>query len=234
MILLLVIGAALLSALDFSTDSSSTQTSYTCPTGQQVSDLEDCPPPPPIIGKTECATARVTPTILSIEIRGGATLSIPIGWIAPDGLMRVHVGFIRDEDLGQTYSIVRSGADGRVMRHWVAPDDPLVHNIPWAVVNTQYTVPECVVSAVPLDDQYPAQGQLVRRFRSSDVRIFQHVGDRKWRLVPDEGTFQEMGLYWCNVTSADAEFFSRITISEPFASSGTVPRDDYPNCWNQV
>ena len=64
-------------------------------------------------------------------------------------------GVIRDKTLGQTYLIVRRESDGRIVRRWVPPYSPLVYQIPWPIVNTQFTVPVGVVAAIPLDDQCP-------------------------------------------------------------------------------
>ena len=190
------------------------------------------PLPPTTLGSSACATSHDLGNVMRIERKdGGAALNIKIGLISLQGSQPQMAGFIRDGTLGQTYSVVRYQADGRVARVWVDPDDPIVGEIPWDVVNSQYTVPVCVVAAIPLDDQFPALGQLVRRFDGADERIFRHVGNLVWRHVPDEGTFESMGLYWCNVTAADASFFRRITIGAPLPSSGTEPREGYPSCW---
>ena len=74
--------------------------------------------------------------------------------------------------LGQTYLVVRRASDGRIVRRWVPPHSPFVYQIPWAVVNTQYTVPVGVIGAIPLDDQFPEPNLLVRRFDGGDDRIF--------------------------------------------------------------
>ena len=88
-----------------------------------------------------------------------------------------------------------------------------------------------VLAAVPLDDQYPQPNQLVRRFDGGDDRIVAYdAGLQQWRHVPDEGTFQTLGFYWCDVTAADARFFERITMGPAHPSSGTAPRADYPSC----
>ena len=72
---------------------------------------------------------------------------------------------------------------------------------------------------------------LVRRFDGFDVRIFVYdAALQQWRHIPDYGTFQTMGFYWCNVTAADPHFFDRITIGPAIPSSNTPIRSDYPNC----
>ena len=117
------------------------------------------------------------------------------------------------------------------MRRWIAPDSHLVYAVPWAIVNTQYTFPVGVISAIPLDDQYPSPNMLTRRFDGGDDRILAYDAELgQWRHVPDEATFQARGYYWCNVTAADATFFERITLGPPYPSSGVLARADYPVC----
>ena len=112
----------------------------------------------------------------------------------------------------------------------MSPNSPLVYQIPWAVVNSQFNVPVGVVGAIPLDDQAGAPGQLVRRFDGGDDRIFSYDGMGGWRHVPDIPTFQALGLFWCDVTAADAGFFDRITIGSPHPATGMPAMSDYPNC----
>ena len=162
---------------------------------------------------------------------GGASFSVPIGWISSDGQRVIAVGFVRDDALGQTYAIVRRESDGQIVRLWIAPNSPLVHAVPWADVIANNTVPLAVLAAVPLDGQYPAPNQLARRFDGGDDRIFAYdAGLGQWRHVPDLGTFQASGYYWCNITAADASFFEQINMGPAYPSSGTAPRGDYPSC----
>ncbi len=162
---------------------------------------------------------------------GGASFSVPIGWISSDGQTVIATGFIRDEGLGQTYAIVRRESDGMIVRLWVAPDSPLVYSVPWADVNANYTVPTAVLVVIPLDDQNPAPNQLTRRFDGGDDRIFSYDASiGQWRHVPDLGTFQAAGFYWCDVTAADAGFFGRASTGPAHPSSGTAPSADYPSC----
>ena len=171
-----------------------------------------------VIGSTSTATAtEVDGQVVITRHDGGAPLVIGIG------------GFIRDESLGQTYQVVRR-MDGMIVRQWVSPNSPLVYQIPWAVVNSQFSVPVGVVGAIPLDDQSGAAGQLVRRFDGGDDRIFSYAGMGSWRHVPDIPTFQALGLYWCDVTAADAGFFDRITIGPAHAATDMPARSDYPSC----
>ena len=171
-----------------------------------------------VIGSSGSATAtEVNGQVMITRHDGGASLVVNVG------------GFIRDESLGQTYQVVRR-MDGMIVRQWVSPNSPLVYQIPWAVVNSQFSVPVGVIGAIPLDDQSGAAGQLVRRFDGGDDRIFSYDGMGGWRHVPDIPTFQALGLYWCDVTAADAGFFDRITIGSPHAATDMPARSDYPSC----
>ncbi len=160
-----------------------------------------------------------------------ASLELAIGSISADCMTIVMAGVIRDESLGKTYVVVRREADGRIVRRWVPPYSPVVYQIPWAVVSTQYTVPVGVIGAIPLDDQFPEPNLLVRRFDGGDDRIFAFdAALGQWRHVPDIATFQALGFYWCNVTAADAGFFERLTAGSPYPASDIPERGDYPNC----
>ena len=70
-----------------------------------------------------------------------------------------------------------------------------------------------------------------RHHLGGDDRILAYDAElRQWRHVPDLGTFQARGYYWCNVTAADAGFFDRITLGLPYPSSGVPSRSNYPVC----
>ena len=160
-----------------------------------------------------------------------ASFAVQIGWISRDGQSVIALGFVRDESLGQTYAIVRRESDGQIVRLWVAPHSPLVYAVPWAEVNSRYTVPLAVLALVPMDDQYPQPNQLVRRFDGGDDRILAYDAElAQWRHVPDLATFQALGFYWCNVTAADGAFFARITLGPPYPASSEPARADYPSC----
>ena len=195
------------------------------------------PPAPtrsPIIGSTSAATAvELAGDLLVIQRHDqpGVEVEVGIGWMSQDGQRIIVIGFVRDGDLGQTYAVVRREGDGQVVRRWIAPDSHLVYAVPWAVVNTQYTFPVGVILAIPLDDQYPPPNMLTRRFDGGDDRILAYdAGLGQWRHVPDLATFQALGFYWCNVTAADAGFFSRITLGPPYPASDVPARADYPVC----
>ena len=160
-----------------------------------------------------------------------ASFELAIGSISADGLTVVMAGVIRDGDLGQTYAVVRREGDGQVVRRWIAPDSPLRYEVPWPIVNTQYTFPVRVILAIPLDDQYPPPNMLTRRFDGGDDRTLAYDAELgQWRHVPGPATFQALGFYWCNVTAADAGFFERITQGPPYPASDVPARADYPVC----
>ena len=211
------------------------------PSGPSAPSGPPAPPAPPapaapqnVIGSTPAATATELPgDRLRIERHDmpDASLELGIGSISNDCATVVMAGVIRDQTLGQTYVVVRREGDGHVVRRWVSPDSPLVYQIPWPIVNTQYTVPVGVVAAIPLDDQCPQPNLLARRFDGGDDRIFGYDADlQQWRHVPDIPTFQALGFYWCNVTAADVAFFDRITEGPAHPLTDMPARDDYPNC----
>ena len=161
----------------------------------------------------------------------GISMELGIGWFAQDAYSRVVVGIIQEQTLGQTYYIARHENDNCIVRRWIPPYDLLVNDIPWAVVSTEYYVPQEVIAAIPLDHRHPEPNMLARLYDGSDPRVYAFDANlQQWRYVPDYGTFQAMGFYECDVTSADATFYERITIGLPFPSSGTPILSDYPNC----
>ncbi len=171
------------------------------------------------------------PLLLQHPDQPGVEVSVGVGSISRDGQQIITSGFVRDGSLGQTYAVVRRQGDGQVVRRWIAPDSDLVHAVPWAIVNTQYTFPVGVILAIPLDEQYPWPNQLVRRFDGGDDRILAYdAALGQWRHVPDIATFQARGYYWCNVTAADTGFFERIALGPPYRVSDVPARADYPVC----
>ncbi len=201
-----------------------------------------------LVGSTAAATAwEVAGDRLWLERIDipNTTIELGIGWFANDAMSQVviglvggnangAVGIIRDQTLGQTYTIIRHEGDDCVVRRWVAPYDHLVYQIPWDTINSLYSVPVEVVSAIPLDHRHPEPNMLVRRFDGSDDRIFAFDATlQRWRHIPDYPTFQAMGFYWCDVTSADATFFDRMVTGPPFPSSGTDFQEDHPTCHNK-
>jgi len=161
----------------------------------------------------------------------GVAIQVGVGRISRDGRTISVAGFVRDASLGQTYAVVRREIDGQVVRRWIPPYSPLVYQVPWPIVNSQYTFPVGVISAIPLDDLHPPPNMLMRRFDGRDDRILafdSRLG--QWRHVPDIPTFQALGFYWCDVTAADAAFFERIIIGPAHPATDRPARSDYPNC----
>ena len=160
-----------------------------------------------------------------------AYVELGIGWIASNGSEQVVVSFLRDEQLGSVYIIVRHESDGRIVRRWVPPDSDLTANIPWDTVIRDFSVPTAVLVAVPLDHRFPEPNQLVRYFAKEDDPIFAYdPALQKWRRVPDEATFQDLGFFKCDMTMADVGFFEQIEIGPAYPVSETPAREDYPHC----
>ena len=140
-------------------------------------------------------------------------------------------GYLRQADSGdgrggQTYRI--DGSDGDIVRRWLAPDDPEVRYIPWALLIESYTVPEGVLALIPLDDKNPVPYQLVQAFGDDRVYVFTPTGG--WRWIPDLATFTANGFYWCDVSTGDAEFFTRVMKGDPLPLRAEVP--NHPGCHN--
>ena len=197
-------------------------------------------PQPLIVGDSGAATAQEWPDGRLVlrshnhgQPAGPRDVEIAVGWVSADGRELVYVGFVRDETFGQTYAVLRREADGQIVRRWIPPDSPLVveHRIPWPEILRDYTFPVAVVAAIPLDEHYAVPNQLVRRFDGADPRILAYDAARPaWRHVPDVATFQARGYYWCDVTVADATFFTRIDLGTPYPPSSSTSRTDYPSC----
>ena len=188
----------------------------------------------PHVGSTSAATATELPgDKLRLDIHGQPSNSIElgIGWVSKDASQVNLVGVIRDQTLGQTYLIVRHEGFPHIVRRWVPPYSPLIYAIDWPLVIARFSFPVEVISAIPLDHRHPEPNMLARRFDGFDVRIFVYDATlRQWRHIPDYGTFQAMGFYWCDVTAADSGFFDRIPIGQAIPSSYTPIRSDHPNC----
>ena len=154
-----------------------------------------------------------------------------IGSINTEGTEVVPVGYVRDDNLGQTYAVLRRESDGAIVRRWIAPDSALALIVPWDDVNTNYTFPVLVIVTIPLDEKRPHPNQLVRRFDGGDDRILSYDANLlQWRHVPDAATFQVLEFYWCDVTAADENFFNRIHIGIPHPTTTVPARENYPSC----
>ena len=177
-----------------------------------------CPPllPPllPLIGQTHAATAYALPgdhALLHLHASAPASVVLEVGHISADGATRVPGAFLRDADRGHTYTVLRRAADGLIVRHWLAPTDPLRYAVPWDRVNTRYTFPAAVLAAIPLDDRHAAPNQLARRFDGTDHRVLAFDATHgQWWHVSDLALFQALGFAWDDVTAADADFVTRL------------------------
>ena len=200
------------------TDAAPTVVTRTVTVTRTVAAAAPAPAPQPagpsIIGDSGYATTYLAVDGQSIELRvhpqagGPAMHTFMIG------------GFVRDADLGQTYQIVAGG-----LRRWIAPDSPLVYQVPWAVVNSSQTFPSLVIAAIPLDESNPPMGFLVRGL---DGRIVSYVG--MWRHIPNIATFQALGYRWCDVNIADAGFFGRISEGSAHPTTSQPEDPNYPSC----
>ena len=133
--------------------------------GSGARSADGCSPRPPddstvknLVGSTSTAMAFELPGdrlwLERLDIPG-TTIVLGIGWFAKDASARIITGIIRDQTLGQTYYIARHEGGNCIVRRWIPPYDLYVYQIPWAIVNTEYSVPVNVVSAIPLDHTAP-------------------------------------------------------------------------------
>ena len=183
--------------------------------------------PTTLVGRTsEARVTRVSNNRIHFDLTRGQDFNMFIGFIAADGTRGFHRnGYIRDESLGQTYAVVNRESDNRVVRIWIAPDSAERYQVPWQSVLDFYTFPQSIVNTIPLDEFYPADNQLV------DVAgNFYVFTEGAWRHIPDIPTFQSRNYYWCDITSADANFLSRVRVGRPLQPSGTAEIPNYPNC----
>lgn len=199
------------------------------------------PPPPPRIGVTDAARAVLPPGSAVVRLERldmpGQVLEVAIGSVSADRQTVVPRGVIRDVAEGQTYIVVRlepAESDGRVRRLWVPPDSPWVAQIVWPEVSANFSVPTAVLAAIPLYGLPTVPGQALRRVDPNDPRIYSWDGEtHQWRHVPDVATFQALGLFWCDITVADPEFFTRLPdvhFGPPYPATTRPERTDYPTC----
>ncbi len=199
------------------------------------------PPPPPPLGLTDAARAVLAPDGTAVRLERldtpGQVLEVSIGSASADVQTVVLGGVIRDAADGQTYFVVRlqpAETDGRVRRLWVPPDSPLVGQIAWPDVIANYTVPTAVLAAIPLYGLPTVPGQALRTIDPDDPRIYRWDAEtHQWRHVPDPATFQALGLYWCDVSVADPDFFNRLPdtlLGPPYPASTQPVQADYPTC----
>ena len=201
-----------------------------------VREVEPAPTPVPPIGQNDAVTVTRGPgDRIDLALADGSMAYLRHGWVAADGAARSYNarGYIREAENqgrgGQTYAVVERRSDGKIVRVWISPDSPYLSLIDWRAVIPNYTFSTAVVEAIPLDETSPAANQLARY--SGDERIFVFFGGA-WRWIPDIMTFQYHKFYWCDVTSADAGFFDRVTAGDALPRSGTQDDPDYPVCHN--
>ena len=156
----------------------------------------------------------------------GRVFDVAVGTVGADGTVR-PAGYVRDAT-GATYAVVRR-PDGRIVRVWITADSPLVSQIPWTLVNSAYTLSPELSSTIPLDDTRGSQGQLMRVPGDPRILTFD-AATGQWRHVPDLGTLQAAGLFWCNITTGDVSFLAHAPIGAALPSAGTEARGDYPLC----
>ena len=213
----------------------------------------DSPEPPPrkpkpkpalaprTLGKTDTARAVLSTDGATLRLvrrdLSGQVLNLPIGNISADRGTVTLVGVIRDADYGQTYIVVRRDpprTDGAVVRRWVPPDSPLVGQIAWPEIIANYTVPTDVLAAIPLDGLPTVPGQALRSTDRDNPGVYRWDGEtHQWRRVPDEATFQALGLYSCDVTVAHPGFFTWLPtalLGPPYPAATEPLRTDYPTC----
>ncbi len=180
------------------------------------------------VGMTESATVtKGEGNLIDIERHdGGADFSLGVGILTADGMLEPHMnGYIRDNDLGQTYAVVNRESDDMIVRVWISSSSPHVGSIDWTSVLDFYNVPSDVLNAIPLDYMHPAPNQLVK----AGDPIYVYTGGA-WRHIPDIPTFQSRGYYWCDVTTASEGWAANVMLGQALPSSGGTPDPDYPNC----
>jgi hypothetical protein len=186
------------------------------------------PRPNPVVGISSAVKiTRTGNNRIFFDLRArGQDFSMPIGFLAPDGTRGFQRnGYIRDESLGQTYAVVNRESDDKVVRVWIAPDSPERYKVPWDEVIEFYTFRPNIVNAIPLDETHPAEKQIVK----VGIDWYVYLANA-WRHIPDIPTFQARGYYWCDVTSADIGFLSRVRTGRALQSSGTDEVAGYPSC----
>ncbi len=76
----------------------------------------------PPIGMNDAATVDQGPgNRIDVTLADGTEFSLFAGYVADDGVTRSYhrSGYIRDNDLGQTYAVVKRDVDGMVVRVWI-------------------------------------------------------------------------------------------------------------------
>ncbi|MYB76017.1 MAG: hypothetical protein F4X83_02755 [Chloroflexi bacterium] len=187
--------------------------------------------PSPYLFESEAAKVMETGAGSAIEIHRLDIETTPITLLlgsrsASGTLLPQASGYIRDASRGQTYAVVRR-ADGEVRRAWISSTNEWVSHVPWNDVIAFYNVPAAVLNVVPLDGSMPEAEQLV------DVAGTWYVYRAgAWRHIPNLSTFRAEGFFWCDLTTANADFFDRegAPVGTPLAARVGPPDEGYPEC----
>jgi hypothetical protein len=180
-----------------------------------------------VVGMTDSATVtRGEGNVIHIDPISGPEFSLSLGILGSDGTLIPDAnGYIRDNDLGQTYAVVTRESDGAVVRVWISSMSPHVGEIDWAAVLAFYNHPVDVVNAIPLDSTTPSPSQLVDAGGTWYVYL---AG--AWRHIPDIPTFQSRGYYYCDLTTASADWADNVDLGQALPSVGGMEQVGYPSC----
>ena len=179
----------------------------------------------PNISKTDAATVmRGEGNVVHIDPAAGPEFSLSLGVLGTDGTL-IPNGYIRDNDLGQTYAVVTRESDGEIVRVWISSHSPFVGDIDWDSVLTFYNHPVDVVNAIALDHTTPSENQLV----DTGVKWYVYLAG-KWRHIPDIPTFQSRSYFYCDLTTASADWVDNVDLGQALPMSYNSERMDYPSC----
>ena len=181
--------------------------------------------PDPNISKTDAATVmRGEGNVIHIDPAAGPEFSLSLGILGIDGTL-IPESYIRDNDLGQTYAVVTRESDGEIVRVWISSHSPFVGDIDWDSVLTFYNHPVDVVNAIALDHTTPSENQLV----DTGVKWYVYLAG-KWRHIPDIPTFQSRGFFYCDLTTASADWVDNVDLGQALPSEGGEEQVGYPSC----
>jgi hypothetical protein len=181
------------------------------------------------VGSNDAATVEDAGSLIHIAFADGTERSIGVGALTTTGeILPSPNGFIRDDEYGQTYAVVRRASDSMIVRAWISSSNAgLVGDASaWTIVVNSYTFSEDVVNAIPLDGMHPADQQLVW---VSGLHIYVSLAGEWWR-IPDIPTFESYSYYWCDVTTADDRFEAFVADAPVLPSVGGTPTPGYPGC----
>ena len=181
--------------------------------------------PDPTVGMTASATVvKGEGNVIHVDPMVGPEFTLSLGILGSDGTL-IPNGYIRDNDLGQTYAVATRESDGAIVRVWISSHSPFVGEVDWASVLAFYNHPVDVVNAIPLDHTAPADNQLVDAGGTWYVYL---AG--KWRHIPDIPTFQSRGFFYCDLTTASAGWADNVDLGQALPSEGGEEQVGYPSC----